>query len=745
MLHSMMRGKRDENPQHSMAPQLHSPVVDFDEVAIRPAPQKPFETAESPNRDLLALSPCDYCGRKFNATNLSRHVTICERLAHKPKREAFATVAQRLSHVAQEDSVKPVIRQMMERRPPADEENNNRPTDHLPKALRKMGAPVRKKSPVRGGGRTGADLFREQQKGHSKCEFCERTFREEAYVRHVDFCKTQYLSKQRQRGKEDPRSDLLKRRVQYRPPLPRTNSKESPILPRKAVSAFSSEQKPARPADLKILGSQSAMARVNPRPAAAAAAKTPTGLDKLTGKLSSMVLSDYSGAGGAAAGVNGQQRRARIITPCQQQEQRTSPSDYGSGESLLFRTGSVRAKPNNGGPSTTAATSNGISRQVVMGNSHKVHHNGGGGGAAPLLPEYDGGSGDGSSVESLLSRTGSLRVKGVFNASPGGGGCGNVLPSKSVAVDNVHKIYHSGDLLSRTGSVRSGKKATSDGGGTSMPTTPASGLSKTLGYSSGGRLELEEAIRSNGGKIRLHTTPEHSGGQKSMAEVARTIMNPADRPYPFNVASAQKEEMMLIHRSNSVRAKNSSVDSSSVDWDSFLKPAVLRTPGGADKDEHRLFQWEGDQYRAPRQRNPVKLADFSRDESRINASSGMSRSKGYYDESSAGDQRNRAQQVISASSLSESLEETEDNSSDSVSPVSASLMGSTSSVKSSSAIGSSLSSVYGLQQPKPQSKAASSPSPPRFCHNCGNAFPIENASFCCHCGMARLVTRIPIY
>ena len=89
-------------------------------------------------------------------------------------------------------------------------------------------------------------------------------------------------------------------------------------------------------------------------------------------------------------------------------------------------------------------------------------------------------------------------------------------------------------------------------------------------------------------------------------------------PYPFNVASAQKEEMLMIHRHNSVRAKNFSVDELSlpVDWDTFLKPAaVLRTPGGAEKDPQRIFQWEGDQYRAPRQRNPVKLSDFTRDES----------------------------------------------------------------------------------------------------------------------------------
>ena len=67
----------------------------------------------------------------------------------------FLAVAQRLSHVAQEDAVKPVIRQILEQRRPGNEENHHQQSESssgLKKTdNKKSGAQSRKKSPIRGG------------------------------------------------------------------------------------------------------------------------------------------------------------------------------------------------------------------------------------------------------------------------------------------------------------------------------------------------------------------------------------------------------------------------------------------------------------------------------------------------------------------------------------------------------------------------------------------------------------------
>lgn len=72
-----------------------------------------------------------------------------------------------------------------------------------------------------------------------------------------------------------------------------------------------------------------------------------------------------------------------------------------------------------------------------------------------------------------------------------------------------------------------------------------------------------------------------------------------ERPYPFNVAFAQKEEMMKLHRSNSIRAKGAktSADStaSSVDWDSYLKPVPNdRFPPSPSVDLNRYRGFQSD-------------------------------------------------------------------------------------------------------------------------------------------------------
>ena len=66
---------------------------------------------------------------------------------------------------------------------------------------------------------------------------------------------------------------------------------------------------------------------------------------------------------------------------------------------------------------------------------------------------------------------------------------------------------------------------------------------------------------------------------------------------------------MQLHRSNSLRAKKSA---DSLDWDSFLKPAVPNNIEAFQPDKFRLFHWDGEKYRAPQERNPTKLSDFSK-------------------------------------------------------------------------------------------------------------------------------------
>ena len=155
---------------------------------------------------------------------------------------------------------------------------------------------------------------------------------------------------------------------------------------------------------------------------------------------------------------------------------------------------------------------NGISRQAVTMSTSAGKN------AAAALPEHNtagSGSGDGSSVESLLSRTGSIRLKGVFDNVAANNN--NTTAPKSVTTDNVHKIYHSGDLLSRTGSVRvtPGKKV--DGNSHTMtPTTPVSMFSKTMGYNGA----LDDAIRSNGGKIKLHAASDASALPRTPGDAA---------------------------------------------------------------------------------------------------------------------------------------------------------------------------------------------------------------------------------
>lgn len=73
-------------------------------------------------------------------------MTICERLAQKPRRKAFQAVAQRLSHIAQEDAVRPIIREILEKR---SEDSSS--AQSVPLSIKKEVKGRRRKEPARGG------------------------------------------------------------------------------------------------------------------------------------------------------------------------------------------------------------------------------------------------------------------------------------------------------------------------------------------------------------------------------------------------------------------------------------------------------------------------------------------------------------------------------------------------------------------------------------------------------------------
>ncbi|XP_055341886.1 zinc finger C2HC domain-containing protein 1A-like isoform X2 [Paramacrobiotus metropolitanus] len=195
----------------------------YDDRAVV-SPKKPFEINSEESKEVPV--PCGNCGRSFSAENLERHKPICERLSQKPRREAFKAIVQRLSHVAQESAVQTIIHEALV----------NKPTP-APKVASPPLVPAKPKGHMVRTGNAGADLFLEQQKGLRRCSGCERSFRTEAYERHVPFCERHHSQISRHNPAADPKLDLLKRRMKYRPPKPKSGSKERTLAARKTQSS----------------------------------------------------------------------------------------------------------------------------------------------------------------------------------------------------------------------------------------------------------------------------------------------------------------------------------------------------------------------------------------------------------------------------------------------------------------------------------------------------------------------------
>ncbi|XP_055332810.1 uncharacterized protein LOC129584603 [Paramacrobiotus metropolitanus] len=593
----------------------------LDEVQIRPSPQRPFDVAGSPSREPLV--PCDICGRKFNPANLERHTTICERLAQKPKREAFQAIAQRLAHVAQEDAIRPVIRENLEKQS-ADEDGS---------AMSK-GLPVNKKRQPPRAERPEVKA-KEIPAGHSRCEYCERTFREKAYERHVDFCKQQYEIKLRKQASgENPQSVLLMRRMKYRPPPPKSH--------RKAVSAFSSQHvtRANKEGTGKIASSQSAMAKLNATPNVKKVPTKPKGFvtpSVYAQKPREKKLYDDLGVGDAVL--------SKTSTPAMFKST-ASPASFGCAETLI-RTASLRMKSQNNGQLKDAFIRERSNNPVALPKETVIDMN--------------------------------ARKPGANN---------------SVFIQMDERAFHSVESLRKTD---------------------------------------------------FHKLPATPSPPANLTHKVQSVAMGHDRPYPFNVASQQKERMMQLHRSNSVKAKSASVGTINVDWDSFLKPAALRNTTNSRPDNLRFFQWDGDRLRAPTdQDNLTKIPDDLTENFRNFTTNSLDGRLPLLSPSPLMERRHNAYKlpVSHEESVEDAYLTSESNSPlsppGSMGSIKSSAIGSFASVKSS-AIGSLSSFSSGIPASNYPTITTKLPSIPHFCHNCGKRFPIEEAAFCCHCGMKRLV------
>lgn len=164
--------------------------------------------------------------------------------------------------------------------------------------------------------------------------------------------------------------------------MPRSLSKESPLPVRRQVSSALSDQKTSmeRANETKSTGSQLAMAKMggsNP--------KDQLEITKLADRLREAVVSTSS-------------PKPRLNPPSVSSLDKNSPSDYGSGESLLSRNGSDKPGHGNG---------------TILGNS--VNH-------ISSMREF--GYGD-----SGLLRTGSVRVKNTNGTIPAASVVSSKIPT----------------------------------------------------------------------------------------------------------------------------------------------------------------------------------------------------------------------------------------------------------------------------------------------------------------------------
>ena len=195
-------------------------------------------TADQMPDENSATSPCPHCGRSFNQNAFSKHVKICEKVFLK-KRKAFNTQKQRINDSEQASLMKqgaleaktnPMLNQnkkqgeipkwklqSMAFRAICNPGKNNPPMNNNMTMKNNKNAVANYKN-YRGGMNNnnnnqnmmgnnnmnvGGYVSTAVAYGYKHCEYCNRNYNEEAYNKHLNFCKRKFEdNKIKNRGKK---------------------------------------------------------------------------------------------------------------------------------------------------------------------------------------------------------------------------------------------------------------------------------------------------------------------------------------------------------------------------------------------------------------------------------------------------------------------------------------------------------------------------------------------------------------
>ena len=156
-------------------------------------------TADQVPNESLPTSPCPHCGRSFNSTALTKHVKICEKVFLK-KRKAYNAQKYRFNDSEQASLMKQGA--MKEKMNPLLNKKND---GQIPKwklqsmAFRAICHPEKNQSNNIKGNKMNNNVIANNVNGgmnynaialgYKHCDLCNRNYNEEAYNKHLNFCK----------------------------------------------------------------------------------------------------------------------------------------------------------------------------------------------------------------------------------------------------------------------------------------------------------------------------------------------------------------------------------------------------------------------------------------------------------------------------------------------------------------------------------------------------------------------------
>jgi len=172
--------------------------INFEERVLEASPE-----ASIP----MELSPCDVCGRKFNQLALQRHVKVCQKVQSKPKKIFDAVNKLWKSDVEVEQE----------------------------KQSRASKAPLKKKKSANS----------RPEDNYKTCDYCQRRFCENAFDRHVEFCKEKASRIATSPVKDIEAQVKLNARIKYNPKESQSSKKSlSPSRKASLTSLFSEASLP---------------------------------------------------------------------------------------------------------------------------------------------------------------------------------------------------------------------------------------------------------------------------------------------------------------------------------------------------------------------------------------------------------------------------------------------------------------------------------------------------------------------